>query len=119
MANLQDIDIFAGENRTQTLYARNYLNIPVNLTGKTITWLVGRPPNNPGILTAVFTLSGTILSAAAGSFTVPIGPGQTQNLIAGNYMHQGQTLDTSGNIEVVVQGTFRLRALLGQLLLES
>lgn len=119
MPNVQPIDIYAGENRTQVLYARDYLNVPVNLTGMTITWMVGRPPNNPGTLTAVFTLPGTIVNAAAGSFSVPIGPGETENLIAGNYLHQGETLDASGNIAVVVTGRFRLRALIGQSLLES
>lgn len=111
MANTQHIDCYAGENRTQTLYARNYLNVPVNLTGKTISWSLARAPNTPDCLQGIVTYAGTIVSASAGSYTIPIAPGDTANLTPGNYYHQTNTTDGTGSVQIVNAGRFRLRSL--------
>ena len=113
--NVQHIDVFAGENRTQTLYARDSSNLPVDLTAKTISWSCAAPPNNPANLQPVFTYVGTIVSAAAGSFTIPIAPGDTSGLTPGDYYHQAQTTDGSGNVAIVTVGRFRIRPLIGSL----
>src|SRR5687768_9019064 len=47
LANLQNLEVFAGEDRTLPLAARNASNAPVNLTGGTVTWYVGRGPRWP------------------------------------------------------------------------
>ncbi len=106
--NRQHLDVYAGENRTPTLYARDPSNNVASLSGKTISWRVGRSPRDLDSSWPIFTKSGTIVSAPAGSFTVPITPADTQYL-SGDYQHQAVTTDSEGNQQVVVAGTFRVR----------
>jgi len=110
MAQVQHLDMYAGESKTFTLYARDASNLPVNLSGLTISWTVGRRPNDPTNRTGVFTKSGTIVSAPAGSFTVPVANADTQNLFPGIYQHIAETTDSQGNIEVVCVGRMRVRS---------
>jgi hypothetical protein len=112
---VQHIDVYAGENRTQTLYARDSSNLPVDLTGLTISWSCARPPNNPTNLQAIFTYAGAVVSASAGSYSIPIAPGDTSGLTPGDYFHQAQTTDGSGNVAIVTVGRFRIRPLIGSL----
>lgn len=136
--NVQNLDVYAGEDRTLTLFARDDANKPKNLTGQTIAWRVGRPPFRPDQTSAVFEYVGTILNAAAGSYTVEVEAGDTWGL-SGNYVHMGVTADSgiltfvnntgdalhfvnnqgtelvfvnqdAGNIAVVTAGTLRIRA---------
>jgi hypothetical protein len=104
--NRQHLEVHAGENRTLTLYARDASNVVKNLTGHTLSWRVGRGPftfdSSP-----VFTKTGSIVSAAAGTFTVSITPSDTENL-EGDYTHYGVATDGSGNVSAVVGGRFRV-----------
>lgn len=111
MANQQNIDIFQGTNRTLNLGARDASNNPVNLTGLTITWLVGFPPFVPWLSQAVITKAGAIANAAQGLFTVAMIPSDTQCLEGGNYAHQAITIDNNGNRAIVTEGQFRLRSI--------
>jgi len=106
--NIQHFDVIAGENRTLTLYARDSSNAVQNLTGLTVNWRVGRGPFDPDNDTPNFTAAGTTLSAASGSFTVPVTPDNTQNM-EGVYQHQAYTTDAQGNLAVVCGGFFRVR----------
>lgn len=100
--------MYSGDNRTQTLYARDSANVVASLTGKTITVYVGIPPNDPDNRSAVFTKTGTTISASAGSYSIALVPSDTQD-IAGDYAFQGKTVDASGNVAVVTVGRFRVR----------
>lgn len=107
--NIQHLDLFAGEDRTPTLSARDSANAPASLTGKTIAWYVGRGPLWPDCTTAIFTKTGTIVGAAAGTFTVAVEPEDTQYM-SGDYEHMAVTTVTaSGLVAVVTQGRFRVR----------
>lgn len=107
MANLQHLEITAGENRTATLYARDSLNIPATLTGKTVAWYIGHSPWHPDCSTALVTKTGTVTDAAAGIFTVTLSSTDTLYR-SGDYMHLAQTTDGSGNLAVVCTGRFRV-----------
>ncbi len=109
MAQLQSVDMYAGENRTLNLAARDSSNTPSNLTGKTITWGVSFPPYSPDFRDAVITKTGTITNASGGLYTVALTPSDTQWLMNGNYTHQAYTTDSGGAVAVVTEGTFRLR----------
>ena len=111
---IQHIDMFQGENRTVTLTAKDSNNIVFNLTGMTIAFNVGRPPNDPDNTFSNPQYTGTVVSAPAGTYTVAILPADTGNLAPGNYLHQTYTTDSSGNITVVNQGKLRLRPLVSQ-----
>ena len=108
MPNVQDFDVIAGENRTLTLYARNASNAVQNLTGLSISWRVGRGPFDPDNDTPTFAAAGTIVSASAGSFTVPVTPDNTISM-EGAYQHQAYTTDAQSNVAVVCTGQFYVR----------
>lgn len=111
MANLEHFEMFGGENRTLTLHARDFTNTAVNLTGSTLAWYLGAPPQDPDMRAAFITKTGTILSAPAGTFTVALMPTDTQDL-HGEYLHQAVATDGSGNESVVSMGRLRLRRLM-------
>lgn len=112
--NVEHIDVYQGENRTVTLHARDSNNVPFNLAGCTITWNLGRPPNDPTSNFSNQVYTGTIVSAPAGSYSIAIKPADTDNLSPGNYVHQTYTTDGSGNVTLVNQGRLRLRGLISQ-----
>lgn len=102
--NVQHIDLWSGENRTETLTARDSGNAVASLTSKTVTWrATGRDSD-----VAMLTKTGSVVSASAGTFTVAITPTDTQDM-AGEYRHQAFTTDGSGNIVCVVSGRLRVR----------
>lgn len=112
MSNTQHIQVYSGEDRTVTLSARDSSNVAVSLTGKTIAWHVGRGPLWPDCSKAIFSKTGTIVSAAAGTFSVAIEPEDTQYM-SGDYEHMAVTTVTaSGLVAVVCQGRFRVRPIL-------
>lgn len=106
--NTQHLEVFAGEDRTMTLYARDADNAPASLTGKTISWRVGRGPRNIETSWPIFTKTGSTISASAGTFSVTVTPSDTQYL-SGDYQHQAVTTDGSGNVAVVTVGQLRVR----------
>lgn len=108
MPNIEHVDLYAGEDRTLTLNARDSSNAAVSLASKTITFRVGRRPKWPYIDSAVFTKTGTATVTASGTYTVPILPADTDGL-SGEYVHQTTTEDASGNIAVVSTGRFKIR----------
>jgi len=108
VANREHFEVFAGEDRTLVLNARDATNAVQNLSGLTIAWKVGRIPQDPDMKTAAFSKTGTISSAAAGTFTVTIAATDTLDY-QGEYLHQGVTTDGSGNIKVVTQGRLKIR----------
>lgn len=106
MANLQNLEVFAGENRTLSLAARNASNAPVNLTGGTVTWYVGRGPR--GQCYPLITKTATLTTPASGLFSVSLDPGDTQYR-PGEYTHEAHATDGSGNITVVCRGSLVIR----------
>ncbi len=110
MPNVQNIEVYAGEDRTVTLTARDSSNNVVNLTGKTLAFNVGRRPNDPTLMTAVLTYTGSTVSTTAGTYTVAIVAGDTDDLTPGNYQHQTDaTTVSTGALSVVCIGVFRIR----------
>jgi hypothetical protein len=101
--NIQHREISRGENRTLALAARDGANAVANLTSKTVTYRVAER----GCTTPIFSKTGSVVSASAGTFTVAITPTDTADM-AGDYDHQAITTDGSGNVEVVVAGRLRV-----------
>lgn len=108
MANRQHIDVYAGENRTVTLEARDPSNVVTSLSGKTVSFRVGKSPRNLDSAWPIFTKTGSIVSAPAGTFSVAIAPSDTKYM-RGDYEHVAVTRDGSGNLQVVTAGRFRVR----------
>lgn len=104
MANVQNFDMASGESRTFTMYARDADNAVQSLSGLTVQWRVGKPPWDPTTTTPTFTKTASIVSAAAGSFTVTLDYNDTYQL-QGDFLHQAVT--SSGL--VVVTGRLHIR----------
>ena len=111
MANRENFDIFGGADETLTLHARDSSNNVFDLTGMTIAWMVGKPPQDPQMRSAIITKTGTIVSASAGTFSVTVGHADTQDMW-GEYLQQGMATDGSGNVTVVTQGRLKIEQLL-------
>lgn len=104
MSNVQNFDITAGETRTLTMYARDPDNAVQSLSGLTVQWRVGAPPWDPSSDSPTLTKTTSIVSAAAGSFTVSLTYDDTY-LLEGDFLHQAVT--SSGL--VVVTGRLHVR----------
>lgn len=102
--NIQHREISRGENRTLSFAARDGSNAVASLTSKTVTYRVAEL----GCDTPLITKTGSVVSAAAGTFTVAIAPTDT-DAMTGDYQHQAITTDGSGNVEVVMAGRLRVR----------
>ena len=102
--NVQNRDIFSGENRTLSFAARDADNVVASLTSKTVTYRVSERGNQ----SPLFSKTGSVVVAASGTFTVAITPADTTDM-AGDYAHQAITTDGSGNIAVVMVGRLRVR----------
>jgi hypothetical protein len=108
MANRQHIDVYAGENRTTTLEARDPSNNVASLSGKTVSVRVGRSPRNLDTSWPIFVKTGTVISASAGTFSFSVTPSDT-TYMRGDYEYVAVTTDGSGNLAVVAAGRFRVR----------
>lgn len=101
--NIQHREISSGENRSLSFAARDGSNAVASLTSKTVTWRVAELGSD----VTIFSKTGSVVSAAAGTFTVAITPTDTDAMV-GDYQHQAITTDGSGNIAVVVAGRLRV-----------
>ena len=108
MANVQHFEVYAGEDRTLTMYGRDASNAASDLTDKTITVYIGRKPNDPTVRSAIVTKTGTIVSALSGSFTVSIAASDTDNLTPGDWQYVAETTTGSGSVSVIARGRFRI-----------
>jgi hypothetical protein len=102
--NVQNFNITAGEVCTLTMYARDRDNAVQSLSGVSVQWRLGKAPWDPMSDVPVLTKTTTIVSAAAGSFTVSLTYDDSYN-IAGDFQHQAVT--STGL--VVVSGKLHVR----------
>lgn len=102
--NKQNFNLTMGEDVTLSMTARDKTGAVINLTGATITWRMGQRLGT----SASLTKTGSIVSAAAGTFTVSLTDSDTDaNLYrARNYLHQA-IVEISGTTTVAVQGKIR------------
>lgn len=106
MANVVNIDAYQGDARTLTFVARDYANNVVNLTGAAVTWMIGVPNGGYALSKAA-----TIVSAAAGTFSVALQSSDTANIPPRDWAMQARAI-ISGAETTVLRGRFRLRAII-------
>lgn len=106
--NVEPLEMFAEEDRTFTLHARDSSNAPKSLTGCTLTWRLGNRPNFPWMQSNILSKSTVITNTASGIYTVTLASTDTSNM-HGDYRHQTTCVDGSGNTTVVNVGRFRIR----------
>ena len=101
--NIQHVDMVAGEDRTITFTGKDSAQEVVNLTGGTITWKMARNLKD----TYEVTKTGTIITAASGTFSVALTDTDTDDL-SGDYQHLA-TVTISGTTTALVGGRIRIR----------
>lgn len=107
--NVQHLDMTAGEDRTFPLAGRDASNAPFNLTGRSISWRVGRAPGVRPTDNPLFTKTGTVVSAPAGTFTVPVVGDDTVLLPSGDYRHEAWAITDGGASTLVSAGRLKIR----------
>jgi hypothetical protein len=85
--NVQHLQVYAGEDRTLTLYARDPSNNPKEITSRLVNWRVGRSPFRLSSRAAIFEKYGTITDADSGVFAVQVARTDTECLRPGDYEH--------------------------------
>jgi hypothetical protein len=112
VANKENFEVWSGEDRTLTLHARDSNNAVVNLTGYTVKWLVGIPPNRPYLQWSVISKTGTVTDPTNGIFTVSLLASDTQD-ITGNYLHEALA-SINNTTAVVSTGRLKIRRTIQQ-----
>jgi hypothetical protein len=97
--------IFAGTDRSLSLVARDADGDILNLTSATLAFRLARNPGD----TAVVSASGAVVSASAGTFTVTLTDGQTDDLEGDYYFTVLATI--SGTDTMCAEGVIRVNAL--------
>lgn len=101
--NRQHVDLVAGEDRTLSFEARDYLQNVKDITGATISWRMARQLGCDNVLEK----TGTITDADDGLFTVTLTDDDTTDL-SGDYEHIAN-VTIAGVTTAVVYGRFRVR----------
>ena len=98
-------ELYAGEDRTLSLVARDANGDILSLTAATLTFRMSKTAGDSATVSA----SGSIVSASAGTFTVALTDSDT-DITAGDYTYQ--VLATiSGTDTLCSRGTIRVKAL--------
>ena len=98
-------EIYAGEDRTLSLVARDANGDVLSLSGATLTFRMSKNRGEGATVSA----SGSIVSASAGTFTVALTDSQT-DVDAGDYTyHVLATVSTT--VTICSRGTIRVKAL--------
>ena len=107
IANLQHLDMYAGEDREVTLSGRDEFNLPTDLTGRTVDWHVGRSPFRPDDDGALLSKTATVIDAPMGVFSVQVMAGDTTDM-EGDYEHMATASDSTTR-GVICRGRLRVR----------
>lgn len=100
---LQNFTLTAGTDRVLSMKAKTPSGAVLSLTGATITWRLSRALGG----SVALSKSGTVVSAALGTFTVSLSDADTASLANGNYVHEA--LITIGSTQYsAVQGAVRV-----------
>lgn len=102
----QDVTIYAGNtaNIKVTVYDSDSSNWRKNLTGCSIKWVMYDPDDTGVILTKTDEI--VVTDAIDGQLTVPLAPADTETVTPGNYCHEAEITDASGNVSTVMTGDF-------------
>lgn len=97
--------VHAGTDRTLSLVARDADNAVLNLTGATLAFRLARNPGDSALVSA----SGSITTAASGTFTVALTDAQTDDLEGDYYFSVLASI--SGTDTMCSEGVIRVFAL--------
>lgn len=105
MATHKRFVLYAGADRTLSLVARDDDGAILNLTGATLAFRLARNAGDSALVSA----SGSITTAASGTYTVPLTDSQTDDLDGDYYYSVKATI--SGTDTMCTEGVIRFLAM--------
>lgn len=100
----QHFSMVSGDDKTLSITVTDSAGDAVDLTGASASWALGKQGQ-----AALVIKTGTISAPATGVVTIALEPADTAAL-AGNYYHEMQVTDASGNVSTVAAGAVYIRA---------
>lgn len=104
-SQVQNFTIVGGESRTLNLIAKTAAGAIINLTGATLTFRLARNAADDPLVQKSAEIS--ITSAVDGTFAVPLLNTETDDLQAGDYVHQTSAL-IAGTTTACNRGVLRV-----------
>jgi hypothetical protein len=80
----------------------------LNLTGCTIRWWFAKNANGPALFQKSIGSGVTVVSAASGRFDVRMAPADTFSINPGDYYHECEITDASGEVATVFSGVVKI-----------
>ncbi len=82
---------------------------PVNLTGASLVWALGRTPAGPLLVEKTVGQGIVITGASTGEFRIDIEPADTTNLKPGTYYHVCRAKEADGTVSTVLDGHIQIQ----------
>jgi hypothetical protein len=107
--------MWRGDSHTITIPVLDGDGANVNLTGATARWWMGRSATSTGTNVYIQKATGgdgITITSSSGLYTlnITLEPEDTEDLRAGEWYHEAEVVDSSGNVATVTVGTFTLEA---------
>jgi hypothetical protein len=102
----QDVKNYvSGDTLPINVTAKDETGAILDLTGAALVYEVstGEEPTQPPMLTKTIGSGITVVSAAAGTFTITLTAGETASMVTGNYFHECE-VTISGAVYTLFQG---------------
>jgi hypothetical protein len=109
--NGQNVQMYQGNTLELDVFVVDCNDLPLDLTTYSgMQWVVYRPTTKEIVLTKSLGSGITMPegAAASGLFLVSIEPEDTENLIAGRYIHEGKIWSDADHEFTVVTGSFEI-----------
>lgn len=105
----QDVTMWAGDTKALVFTITDGAGVAINLSGSTVHWIMQHSLTDSVALLEKHVGSGiTLTDAEAGILTVTLAAKDTEGLAGGNYYHELEITDSSGDISTVAIGTITM-----------
>lgn len=105
----QDFTMVEGDHKTPRFAITDNAGSPNTITGATpISWVLAATPGGTALVTKTLALGQIAIVDKDGTddaIEVTLLPVDTQGLGEGNYHHEAQVTDASGNVSTIARGT--------------
>ena len=103
----QNIEIYAGDTVNINVTVLDSDNGGYkNIAGGTINWVLFDPDDTGVLLTKTDAI---ITDGLNGALTIALVPADTEAVTPGNYRHEAEVTDASGNVSTVLTGDFIIK----------
>lgn len=106
----QDITIYAGDTVNINVTVLDSDNGGYkSIAGSTIIWVLFDPDDTGVLLTKTTADAISITDGLNGALTIALVPADTEAVTPGNYRHEAEVTDASGNVSTVLTGDFIIK----------